>query len=77
MFKQEPVQLQPIKFSTSSLSKQERIVVQIFIFLGLICISAGIFMLVPSHTSEYVLLSLSPVLAGVAVNFIRSLCVHA
>ena len=77
MFKQEPVQFQSIQFSTSSLIKQEQVVVQIFIFLGLMCISAGIFMLVPVHTAEYVLLSLSPVLAGLVVNVIRSVCAHA
>lgn len=77
MFKQEPVQFQSIQFSTSSLIKQEQVVVQIFIFLGLMCISAGIFMLVPTHTPDYVLLSLSPVLAGFVVNFVRSFCLRA
>ncbi|MBC7811098.1 MAG: hypothetical protein H7175_08130 [Burkholderiales bacterium] len=77
MFHQEPIQFQQIAFTQSDLSKQERVVVQIFIFLGLICISAGIFLLIPAHTPEYVLLSLSPVLAGFAVNFVRALKVRA
>jgi|GEM_PF-6317598 len=76
MFKQEPVQFQQIAFTPSDLGKQERVVVQIFIFLGLICISAGVFLLIPAHTPEYVLLSLSPVLTGLAVNFLRVLKVR-
>lgn len=69
MFKQEPIQT--IQFQTVEPALLDTLVIQGFIFIGLLAISAGLFMLVPSNELHYVAFSISPLLLGVIGNIIR------